>query len=79
MLDDKEIRHIDRYWRAANYVSVGQIYLMDNPLPREHLKAEHVKPRRARPRRASYLRARAWRTCHGRQHVARSNLQRGLS
>jgi len=36
---------IDRYWRAANYLSVGQIYLMDNPLLREPLKAEHVKPR----------------------------------
>ncbi|WP_337183712.1 phosphoketolase family protein [Shinella sp.] len=36
---------IDRYWRAANYLSVGQIYLMDNPLLRDPLKAEHVKPR----------------------------------
>ncbi|WP_027151396.1 phosphoketolase family protein [Mesorhizobium sp. WSM2561] len=36
---------MDRYWRAANYISVGQIYLMDNPLLREPLKAEHVKPR----------------------------------
>ena len=36
---------IDRYWRAANYLSVGQIYLLDNPLLREPLKAEHVKPR----------------------------------
>ena len=36
---------IDRYWRAANYLSVGQIYLMDNPLLREPLRAEHVKPR----------------------------------
>jgi xylulose-5-phosphate/fructose-6-phosphate phosphoketolase len=36
---------IDRYWRAANYVSVGQIYLMDNPLLQEPLQAEHVKPR----------------------------------
>ncbi|MEQ1941918.1 phosphoketolase family protein [Mesorhizobium sp. VNQ89] len=39
------IEQIDRYWRAANYLSVGQIYLMDNPLLREPLKAEHVKPR----------------------------------
>ncbi|WP_442579288.1 phosphoketolase family protein [Mesorhizobium sp. ASY16-5R] len=45
MLNDKEIELIDRYWRAANYVSVGQIYLMDNPLLREPMKAEHVKPR----------------------------------
>ncbi|RWP85794.1 MAG: phosphoketolase family protein [Mesorhizobium sp.] len=36
---------MDRYWRAANYISVGQIYLLDNPLLREPLKAEHVKPR----------------------------------
>ncbi|HEX3199708.1 MAG TPA: phosphoketolase family protein [Propionibacteriaceae bacterium] len=36
---------IDRYWRAANYLSVGQIYLLDNPLLREPLLAEHVKPR----------------------------------
>ena len=36
---------IDRYWRAANYISVGQIYLMDNPLLTEPLTAEHVKPR----------------------------------
>jgi xylulose-5-phosphate/fructose-6-phosphate phosphoketolase len=44
-LDDKKLGLIDRYWRAANYVSVGQIYLMDNPLLRESLKPEHVKPR----------------------------------
>ncbi|TLU83168.1 MAG: phosphoketolase family protein [Chlorobium sp.] len=36
---------IDAWWRAANYLSVGQIYLMDNPLLREPLKPEHVKPR----------------------------------
>src|SRR5687768_12883020 len=36
---------LDRYWRAANYLSVGQIYLLDNPLLREPLRAEHVKPR----------------------------------
>ncbi len=35
----------DRYWRAANYLSVGQIYLLDNPLLREPLKPEHIKPR----------------------------------
>jgi xylulose-5-phosphate/fructose-6-phosphate phosphoketolase len=40
-----ELRLIDAYWRAANYLSVGQIYLLDNPLLRESLKAEHVKPR----------------------------------
>jgi xylulose-5-phosphate/fructose-6-phosphate phosphoketolase len=40
-----EIERIDAYWRAANYLSVGQIYLLDNPLLREPLRAEHVKPR----------------------------------
>ena len=44
-LSGKELRLIDAYWRAANYLSVGQIYLMDNPLLREPLKLEHVKPR----------------------------------
>ncbi len=42
---DAEIDAIDAYWRAANYLSVGQIYLLDNPLLREPLAAEHVKPR----------------------------------
>jgi xylulose-5-phosphate/fructose-6-phosphate phosphoketolase len=40
-----ELRLIDAYWRAANYLSVGQIYLLDNPLLRVPLAAEHVKPR----------------------------------
>ncbi|MDQ3875527.1 MAG: phosphoketolase family protein [Actinomycetota bacterium] len=40
-----ELDRIDAYWRAANYLSVGQIYLLDNPLLREPLKPEHVKPR----------------------------------
>jgi xylulose-5-phosphate/fructose-6-phosphate phosphoketolase len=44
-LSDQELRAIDAYWRAANYLSVGQIYLLDNPLLREPLKPEHVKPR----------------------------------
>src|SRR5438552_5486906 len=44
-LSDDLLRRIDAYWRAANYVSVGQIYLMDNPLLREPLKVEHTKPR----------------------------------
>ena len=43
--DLTELELIDRYWRAANYVSVGQIYLLDNPLLRQPLCAEHVKPR----------------------------------
>ena len=44
-LDPDELRLIDAYWRAANYLSVGQIYLLDNPLLREPLRPEHVKPR----------------------------------
>ena len=40
-----ELRKMHAYWRAANYLSVGQIYLLDNPLLREPLKLEHVKPR----------------------------------
>src|SRR4026209_1657213 len=40
-----ELRCLDAYWRAANYLSVGQIYLLDNPLLREPLRPEHVKPR----------------------------------
>ena len=40
-----DLERIDAYWRAANYLSVGQIYLLDNPLLREPLAAEHVKPR----------------------------------
>src|SRR5438445_1022609 len=40
-----ELHLIDAYWRAANYLSVGQIYLLDNPLLREKLVAEHIKPR----------------------------------
>ncbi len=40
-----ELEAIDAYWRAANYLSVGQIYLLDNPLLREPLKDAHVKPR----------------------------------
>ncbi len=39
------LNRIDAYWRAANYLSVGQIYLLDNPLLREPLKLEHIKPR----------------------------------
>src|SRR5947209_1193776 len=44
-LSDRELELIDAYWRASNYLSVGQIYLLDNPLLREPLRAEHVKPR----------------------------------
>jgi xylulose-5-phosphate/fructose-6-phosphate phosphoketolase len=44
-LDPDHVALLDRYWRAANYMSVGQIYLLDNPLLREPLAPEHVKPR----------------------------------
>ena len=45
VLPDAERHTLDAWWRAANYLSVGQIYLLDNPLLREPLKAEHIKPR----------------------------------
>src|SRR6476660_8768939 len=41
----EELRKMHAYWRAANYLSVGQIYLMDNPLLKKPLKIKHVKPR----------------------------------
>ncbi|MBO0880491.1 MAG: phosphoketolase family protein [Mycobacterium sp.] len=44
-LGEDVLRRMDAYWRAANYLSVGQIYLLDNPLLREPLKVEHTKPR----------------------------------
>ncbi len=44
-LTTEELAHLDAHWRAANYLSVGQIYLMGNPLLREPLEPEHVKPR----------------------------------
>ncbi len=45
VLSDDELALIDAYWRAANYLSVGQIYLLDNPLLTEPLSAQHVKSR----------------------------------
>jgi len=44
-LSTEEVRLIDAYWRAANYLSVGQIYLLENPLLKKPLLPEHVKPR----------------------------------
>ena len=44
-LSEQELGLVDAYWRAANYLSVAQIYLLDNPLLREPLLPEHVKPR----------------------------------
>src|SRR5580698_6254342 len=44
-LSADDLRKMDAYWRASNYLSVGQIYLLDNPLLKEPLKREHIKPR----------------------------------
>ena len=44
-LSDAERGLMDAYWRAANYLSVGQIYLYDNPLLKVSLTSEHIKPR----------------------------------
>src|SRR5271170_2836850 len=44
-LSADELRKIDAYWRAANYLSIGQIYLFDNPLLTEPLTIKHIKPR----------------------------------
>jgi xylulose-5-phosphate/fructose-6-phosphate phosphoketolase len=44
-LSANDLKRMDAYWRAANYLSVGQIYLLDNPLLREPLTIKHVKPR----------------------------------
>src|SRR6516225_7103184 len=44
-LAEEELRTIDAWWRAANYLSVGQIYLFDNPLLKETLRLEHIKAR----------------------------------
>ncbi len=41
----EELAQLDQYWRAANYLTVGQIYLQENPLLREPLRPEHIKPR----------------------------------
>jgi xylulose-5-phosphate/fructose-6-phosphate phosphoketolase len=45
VLEEQDLRRVDAYWRAANYLSVGQIYLLDNPLLLEPLRPEHIKPR----------------------------------
>src|SRR5437016_456355 len=45
MTIDDELDALDAYWRAANYLTVGQIYLLENPLLREPLRPEHIKPR----------------------------------
>jgi xylulose-5-phosphate/fructose-6-phosphate phosphoketolase len=45
VLEEQDLHRVDAYWRAANYLSIGQIYLLDNPLLREPLRPEHIKPR----------------------------------
>jgi xylulose-5-phosphate/fructose-6-phosphate phosphoketolase len=44
-LSEKELKAMDAYWRAANYLSVGQIYLLDNPLLKRPLKLENIETR----------------------------------
>jgi xylulose-5-phosphate/fructose-6-phosphate phosphoketolase len=44
-LEPEQLRPLNAWWRAANYLSVGQVYLLANPSLREPLKIEHVKPR----------------------------------
>jgi xylulose-5-phosphate/fructose-6-phosphate phosphoketolase len=44
-LSDVELRRIDAYWCACNYLSLGMLYLWDNPLLRDPLKVEHIKQR----------------------------------
>src|SRR5438270_1350028 len=44
-LNEDELKKLHAYWRAANYLSVGQIYLLDNPLLRQPLQVKHIKPR----------------------------------
>ncbi|HEY7731410.1 MAG TPA: phosphoketolase family protein [Gaiellaceae bacterium] len=45
VISEEELEKIDKYWRATNYLSVGQIYLLDNPLLKQPLTLDHVKPR----------------------------------
>src|SRR6266481_6301541 len=45
VLSEHELESMDAYWRAANYLSVGQVYLYDNPLLKKPLSKEQVKPR----------------------------------
>src|SRR5712692_6786076 len=44
-LSPELLDRMHRYWQAANYLTIGQIYLQDNPLVREPLRADHIKPR----------------------------------
>lgn len=42
-INDEMLNKMDAYWRAANYLAAGQLYLLDNPLLKEPLKPEHIK------------------------------------
>ena len=88
-IDDAELERLDEYWRAANYLSVGQIYLLDNPLLKEPLRKEHTKPRllghwgttpgpelRLRPRQPAHPRARPRRHLHRRAGARRTRPRR---
>ena len=44
-IDQKRLELLNRYWNAANFLTVGQIYLQANPLLKEPLRPEHIKPR----------------------------------
>src|SRR5690554_3175449 len=44
-LSNNDIKSLQQYWSLANYLSVGQIYLLDNPLLKQPLKRQHIKPR----------------------------------
>src|SRR2546425_11903936 len=44
-VDQARLRLMDKYWSAANYLTIGQIYLQENPLLREPLRPDHIKPR----------------------------------
>ncbi len=44
-IDQAQLDLMQRYWNAANYLTIGQIYLQDNPLLREALQPQHIKPR----------------------------------
>ena len=68
VLSQRELDAMHAYWRAANYLSVGQMYLYDNPLLEKPFSSEHDL----------HLRPWAWRAGDGRQCLPRGDLQRGL-
>jgi phosphoketolase len=79
-LSSKQLRGLDAYWRAANYLSVGQVYLLDNPLLREPLAIEHVKPRlyarlSSQPARTSRSHGRSGSYCEARFRFGRDGIR----